>query len=219
MRTQAVALTLALIALPANAGAASDTVSLQHLAATEGYTMRWLGPERSVSLNRDGIAVVLRPGTVLYDVNSRVETADAAPVVTSTGDLLISAGLASRLRAIAKQTTVDPQTPTGRVSQVTVPARGTIAIDAHEVAGHHALSVVGSAPRNALITLTLLATLAPDLPTVLLSRNDVQADVNGRFSTVVPLAPDHLAGSHVTLVATAEGVSPVTVRMVMAGLH
>ena len=219
MRTQAAALTLVLTALPAIAGAASG-VSLERTAAAAGYTMHWLGPERSVSLNRDGIVVVLRPGTVLYDVNTREEVADAAPVVTSTGDLQISTRLASRLRALAKQAALANDPPTGPAYRVVeAPARGTIAIDARQMAGRSALSVNGSAPRNARITLTLLATLAPDLPTVLLQRSDVQADVNGRFSAVVTLSPDYLAGSSVTLVATADGAPPASVRMVLDGPH
>lgn len=218
MRTQAAALTLVLTALPAIAGAASG-VSLQQTAAAAGFTMHWLGPERSVSLNRDGIVVVLRPGTVLYDVNTREEVADTAPVVTSTGDLQISTRLASRLRALAKQAALTNDAPGLAYRVVEAPARGTIAIDARQMAGRSALTVNGSAPRNARITLTLLATLAPDLPTVLLQRSDVQADVNGRFSAVVTLSPDYLAGSSVTLVATADGAPPASVRMVLDGPH
>lgn len=219
MRTKVAAVTLALTTIPALAGAASG-VSLQRLAVSAGYTVHWLGPERSVSLNRDGIVVVLRPGTVLYDVNTREEVADAAPVVTSTGDLVISNGLASRLRVLAKQASSMSDAPTGPVYRVVeAPARGTIAIDARQMSGRWALSVDGSAPRNARITLTLLATLAPDVPNALLQRSDVQADVNGRFSVVVPLSADYLAGSTVTLVATAEGAPPATVRMVLDGPH
>lgn len=218
MRTKATVLALVLIASPVIAGA-SNGVSLSQTAAAAGYTMHWLGPERSVSLNRDGIVVVLRPGTVLYDVNTHEEIADAAPIVTTGGDLEISARLASRLRALAKQTALTNDAPGLVYRVVEAPARGTIAMDARQMTGRAALSVDGSAPRNARITLTLLATLAPDLPTVLLQRNDVQADVNGRFSAVVALGPDYHAGSTVTLVATADGAPPATVRMVLDGPH
>lgn len=104
--------------------------------------------------------------------------------------------------------------PTGLTDRsVAVSSGGILDVSARQIPGVAALVVTGNAPRNARITLTLLAALAPDLPTVLLQRADVQADVNGRFSAVVSLAPDHLEGSVVTLVATADGIAPVTTRL------
>ncbi len=218
MRTIAAVLALAAIAAPAAVQASG--VSLQRLAAKDGYTMRWLGPERSVCLSRNGIVVVLRPGTVLYDVNSHEELADAPPVETGSGDLSISNALATRLAALAMQSdkTETKTTPTG---QVVVPVetdpQGTIVVSARLIPGRHAVSVDGSAPRNARVTLTMFATLAPDLPTVFLRRNELQADINGRFAAVVPLAPDFFSGSSVTLYATSEGVQSAATRVVLDG--
>lgn len=216
MRTMAVVLALGTIATPVAVQASG--VSLQRVAAKDGYAMHWLGPERSVCLSRNGIVVVLRPGSVLYDVNSRQEVANTPPVATGHGDLSISSALAHRLHAIAEQSPSADPAPTGRaVVPVEVESQNAIVVSARLIPGRHALSVDGSAPRNAHVTLTLFATLAPDLPTVFLNRNDVQADVNGRFAAVVPVAPDFFSGSQVTLYATSEGVQSGSTHVVLDG--
>lgn len=213
MRNVSAVLAFALIATPVAASASG--VSLRSVAAKDGYTMRWLGPERSVCLSRNGIVVVLRPGTVLYDINSRQEIADAPPVATGSGDLSISNALAARLRALA-QSAWTPATPTGRAIVAVQPdPQGEIVVSAQMFPGRHALSVNGSAAPNARVTLTLFATLAPDLPTVFLRRNDLQADITGRFAAVVSLAPDYFAGSSVTLYATSEGMQSAATRVVL----
>lgn len=217
MRTCAAVLALATVATIPVAALASG-VSLRGVAAKDGYTMRWLGPERSVALSRNGIVIVMHPGSVLYDVDSHAELADVAPVNTGHGDLVISNALAARLNALAAQSTSADPAPTGRVVvPVEVASQGSVVVSAHLIPGRHALSVDGIAPRNARVTLTLFATLAPDLPTVFLKRNDVQADINGRFAAVVSLAPDFLSGSLVTLYATSEGVQTGSTHVELDG--
>jgi hypothetical protein len=216
MRRIASVLAFAAVATPV--AVLASGASLQHIAVMDGYTMRWLGPERSVCLSRNGIVVVLRPGTVLYDVNSHEEVADLPPVATGHGDLQISNALATRLNALASESSKTGVTATGRlVIPVVTDPQGTIVVSAQVIPGRHALSVDGSAPRNARVTLTLFATLAPDLPTVFLRRNELQADINGRFAAVVPLAPDYFSGSSVTLYATSEGVQSAATRVVLDG--
>ncbi|HVA27904.1 MAG TPA: hypothetical protein VNF68_06970 [Candidatus Baltobacteraceae bacterium] len=113
--------------------------------------------------------------------------------------------------AIASQT---DELPTGPAPlAVAANPSEILVVFARKIPGRDALAVSGNAPRNARVTLTLLATLAPDLPIVLLQRADVQADVNGRYSAVVELAPDHLADSIVTLVATTDGTPPATAQL------
>ena len=213
MRTVIVTIALA---LAATGIAAAGGVSLVHVAAADGYTMRWLGPERSVCLSRNGLVVVVRPGSVFYDVNSREEIADRAPVSTGAGDLQISDSFARRLGALAKGTQA-PNPSAERVIRSADPASGTVVVGARQITGRHALLVQGSAPRNARVTLTLLATLSPDLPTVFLGRNDVQADSSGRFAAIVSLAPDYFPGSLVTLVATSDGSEPASTHLVLDG--
>jgi hypothetical protein len=216
MRSIAAALAFAVVATPV--AALASGVSLQSVAAEDGYTMRWLGPERSVCLSRNGTVVVLRPGSVLYDVNSREELADVPPVATGRGDLSISNALAARLTALAAQTSSADPAPTGLVVvPVEVASQGFIVVSARLIPGRHALSVDGSAPRNSRVTLTLFATLAPDLPNVFLKRNDVQTDVTGRFTAVVSLAPDFFSGSLVTLYATSDGVQTGSTHVVLDG--
>ena len=215
MRPTHAALALAITAIPALAGAASG-VSLRAAAAADGFTMHWLGPERSVSLRRNGLAIVMRPGSPLYDVDDREEIADRAPATTPDGDLIISAALAHRLAVLAHDVAAH-ETPMGPSSQAPATASAPLAIDARELSSRDALSVSGTAPRNARITLSLLATLAPDLPAVLLERSDVAADADGRFTAVVPLVSDHLAGRVVTVTASALGVAPASTRVRIDG--
>jgi len=209
MRSLALALALVLAA-PLSAMGAWQVLSLASVAKQNGYTFAWLGPERAVTLSRQGMVIVLRPGAVLYDVNSHVEIADIAPVATRSGDLLISPWLAGRLRALARVASTAAPAPAGPVSgtargAAAAPAvlRGAISLQAVQVQDTQNLAVAGQAPPNAPITLTLLDTLSQDLPTVILSRHDVQSDITGHFDAVVPVASDYLPGTLVTVVATS----------------
>lgn len=212
-------LALSLIVAAPCAAAAAERVSVQSVANAAGYTMRWLGPERAVSLSRPGIAIVLRPGNVVYDVNTHEEITDSPPSVTASGELLISSALASHLRALAQQAAYAQRSGPVLLA-VEAPMHGAIVMEARQLPGSESLTVNGQAPRNAPITITLLASLAPELPSVLLSRHDVQSDLYGRFTAVVPVAPDYLAGSVITVVATsAAGVTPASARVVLESLH
>ena len=215
MRPSTAALALAITALPALAVAASG-VSLRRVAAADGFTMHWLGPERSVSLRRNGLAIVMRPGSPVYDVNSREEIADRAPAATPEGDLRISPRLARRLAALAHGVSTAADAPTGPASRAAVTAGVALAVDARELTGGSALAVEGNAPRNARITLTLLATLAPDLPAVLIERSDVAADAHGHFAAVVPFVSDHLAG-RVVVVTASTGANSASARVRIDG--
>lgn len=204
---------IATASLPASA---QGTVSLERLAHRDGYAMQWLGPERSVCLSRDGTVIVIRPGSQLYDVNAHVEIADSAPLATDAGDMLVSPAFARRLTALARINRVD-RGPGRAAPARTISGQGTIVVIARELEGRHALLVQGSAPQNARITLTLLAQIAPELPTVLLDRSETQSDIDGRFSAVVPLSPDYMPGSLVTLYATGDGLSSASTHLQLDG--
>lgn len=203
MRTLVLAL-IAALAVPGHALGSTATISLASVAAQSGYAMRWLGPERTVSLSRPGTVIVIRPGESLYDVNSHVEIADAPPIATPGGDVLISARLAGRLRALARRSS-HAASPSLNASAEAAggTAQGSIVLRARQLDDEQSLAVAGQAPPNAPITITLLATLAPEVPTVILSRHDVQSDVYGRFSAVIPVASDYWPGTLVTVLATS----------------
>lgn len=207
MRTLAIALSLALL-LPVYARGASQVLSLASVAAQNGYAMRWLGPERSISLTRPGTEIVLRPGVVMYDVNAHVEVADVPPVATRTGDVLISSWLAGRLRALARSSSSAVSRPSGTANEAAggaaqQPLQGSIVLHARQLDDEQALAVGGQAAPNVPVTITLLATLAPDLPTVILSRHDVQSDVSGNFEAVITVGADYLPDTLLTVLATS----------------
>ncbi len=196
---------------------AQQADSLAALAARSGYIFQWLLPDRSVSLSRPGMLIVLRPGVVLYDVNDHVEVADRAPV-TNHGDLLISPALAARLRTLANmgRSSTAPARSTILGSQAVQTAGGAVALEARALEGSEAVVVNGQTPGSAPVTITLFAIISPDLPTVFVSRHDIQTDQNGRFSGVIPIAADYMRGTVLRIVATsASGVSPATAQIVI----
>lgn len=198
------------IAMGTNAHAQSARVSLTSTAARSAYKLQWLLPERAVTLYRPGLVIVIRPGEREYDVNSRVEFADAPPAFVN-GDLLITASQAARLKRLASMAYV-PAAATNGVRSVAAPvtASGPITIDARQLAGSEALSINGRAPSGTPVTLTLLATISPDLPTVVVSRHDVQPDASGQFAAVISISPDYLRGSILRVVATSAGATPAS---------
>ncbi len=219
MRNPATALAaaLSLSMLPAIAAGAQSGVPLATVAARAGLAYRWLGPERSVSLSRPGLVVVLRPGETLYDVNDRVEIAGRAPRYAG-GDLVVDQSLAAHIERLARTTRSaslrPPAATAGSGPQRTF--SGAIQIEARHLPGSEAIAVNGQAPPGAPVTITLLATLSPDIPTVLVSRSDVQTDVNGRFGAIISTAPDYLRGSTIEVLATsAPGVAPASAHVTL----
>jgi hypothetical protein len=200
---------LGTIAMGSNAHAQSARVSLTSTAARSAYKLQWLLPERAVSLYRPGLVIVIRPGEREYDVNNRVEFADAPPAYVN-GDLLITASQAARLKRLASLAYVPAATSGVRSYAAPVSASGPITIDARQLAGSEALSINGRAPSGTPVTLTLLATISPDLPTVVVSRHDVQPDANGQFAAVISISPDYLRGSILRVVATSAGATPAS---------
>lgn len=200
------------IALGASAQAQTAKVSLTSIAARNSYNLQWLLPERSIRLYRPGLVIVIRPGEREYDVNNRVEFSDAPPVYVN-GDMLVSASLASRLQRLASQTRVRTASAGVRSAVAPVSASGPITVDVRQQQGTEALDVTGHAPSGLPVTITLLATISPDLPTVVVSRHDIQPDANGQFQAVIPTAPDYLRGSILRIVATSAGATPASATL------
>jgi hypothetical protein len=62
----------------------------------------------------------------------------------------------------------------------------------------------------------LLATFSYDVPTVVVSRHDVQPDVNGNFSAEVSIAPSYARGTILRILATSvAGTTPASAQMVV----
>lgn len=197
------------IVIGGNAQAQNASVSLTSVAARSSYNLQWLLPERSIRLYRPGVVIVIRPGVREYDVNNRVEFADAPPAYVN-GDILVSQSLAARLQRLASMAVVPKAAYGVRSVAEPVTASGPITVDVRPAQGIHALNVSGHAPSGAPVTITLLATISPDLPTVVVSRHDVQPDANGQFQAVISIASDYLRGSLLQVVATSAGATPAS---------
>lgn len=199
------------IAFSAPASAA-QSVSLNSIAAQDGFVFRWLSTERSVSLYQPGLVVVLRPGETLYEVNDHVEFADVAPRAVQ-GDLLVSPSLASRLGRLAAE--VKPRyAPFAQTYHST--GSGRFDLEARAADGSAAIVVNGQAPSSAPVTVTLMADISQDLPTIVVSRHDVQPDAQGRFGVILPHAPDFARGTVLRVVATSvAGGTPASAKVII----
>ncbi|MFN2448177.1 MAG: hypothetical protein ABR508_00080 [Candidatus Baltobacteraceae bacterium] len=82
-------------------------------------------------------------------------------------------------------------------------AQGQITLEARQLQGAEAIDVSGSAPPGSAVTITLTALISPDVPTVLVSRHDTLADVNGRFGAVIPIASAYERGIILKVIATS----------------
>ena len=90
-------------------------------------------------------------------------------------------------------------------------------MDVHAQQGSEAIAVNGHAPSSAPVTITLLATISPDLPTIVVSRHDVQPDSNGQFQATISVAPDYVRDSILRVVATSTyGTTPASATITIA---
>jgi len=202
------------------AAAASHDVALRHIADQLGYDYAYLGPQDAVTLERPGVTILLRPGETTFDVNDRTETTSQAPHFYRN-DLYVSTDLANQLAEIASRY---PRTQrvivVGQQSQpapsAEAEAHGAISLDVRQVPGSEAIVVSGQAPSSVPVMLTVLGSLSKDIPDVVVGRHEVASDVSGRFSAIVPIAPDYFHGSILTLVATSlPGVRKASAQFVV----
>ena len=213
MRTIAIGTVLALSIPALNAGAA-PLVAVKDVAAHDGYRYIWSPDAASVVLSRAGIVVVLRPGAPVYQVNDRDEVADTPPSY-SHGDLFVSRALADRLESLAAQHPSAAPAGVERTAAADQSAQGTISLEARQLQGAEALSVDGTAPPNVPVTITLLAIVSSDVPTIVVSRHDVVTDVSGRFGAVIPIASAYERGTLLRVVATSlPGVGSASAQLV-----
>jgi hypothetical protein len=214
MRTT-IALAVIALALPAlSAGAQEQRESVTTVAAHSGYAYQWSTQGSVLVLSRPGIVVVLRPGSQLYQVNDHSEVADAAPSY-SQGDLYVTTRLAAHLEALARRLSPTAARSAESLSTADDPAHGSITVEARQLQGAEAIDVEGSAPAGAPVTITLLAVVSQDVPTIVVSRHDVVPDVNGRFSAVIPIASAYERGTLLRVVATStSGVASASAQLV-----
>ncbi|TAM62127.1 hypothetical protein EPN52_00955 [bacterium] len=212
-----ICLMLTLLFMPHAASSAQAELALSRVANQSGLSYAWLGVERAVSLTRKGLVIVLRPGANEYEVNDRIEVTAQAPRYAG-GDLYVSPELARRIETLARYTgrpvaSERRQRETAAASQMSA-GGGQLAIEARPLAGREAIVVNGQAPQGAPVTITLFGTVSSDIPTVVVSRHDVQADVNGRFQAVISIASDYFRGSVLQVVATSgPGVAPASTQV------
>jgi hypothetical protein len=84
---------------------------------------------------------------------------------------------------------------------------GGITVSAGPVQGREEISVSGKAPAMAPVTLTLFATISKDLPDVFINRRDILTDSSGHYSAKVPIAPDFMRGTILTVIASSPDVT------------
>lgn len=214
MRTT-IALAVLAMSLPALPAGAQSRESLASVAAHSGYTYRWSTQGSAVVLSRPGIVIVLRPGSQVYEVNDHNEVADAAPSF-SRGDLFVTPSLAVRLETLARRFSPAVAHSVGTLSNSDADAHGSITMEARQLQGAEALTVQGTAPAGAPVTITLLAVVSSDIPTIVVSRNDVVTDANGRFAAIIPVASAYERGTLLRVVATSSpGVASAQSQLVV----
>jgi hypothetical protein len=76
--------------------------------------------------------------------------------------------------------------------------------------GTESIAVDGKAAAYSQVTLTTSALISQDIPTISLGSQTVQAGADGKFHTVIDLAPVYQRGIRVTVVASAGGATPVS---------
>jgi|SRR5579871_2092484 len=207
-------------ALKSTADARWAGVPLAQVAAELGYTYSYLGPEDAVQLGRPGVAILVRPGERLFDVNDRTEAMNGPAPRFENNDLYVSEEFVARLRAIATQhplgtaAQVEEGRSTAHVPNPTGPITGLVAT---QVPGTEQVDVTGKAPApDVPITLTLVSTLSVDIPDVVLTRRQVFSDNDGRFHANVQVTPGNLRGAYLTLVASSvPGVASASIRFEM----
>lgn len=102
------------------------------------------------------------------------------------------------------------------IAQAGASSQRMLSLDVHQHQGAEAIDVSGSAPPNAPVTITLLATVSSDVPTIVVSRQDVVTDVNGRFGALIPIASAYERGTILRIVATSlPGVVPASAQLVI----
>jgi hypothetical protein len=86
---------------------------------------------------------------------------------------------------------------------------------AQPIAGSEAISVSGTAPPGSPVTVTLLATVSQDIPTIVVSRHVVVPDSGGNYQTRIPIASAYERGTVLRVFATSGGQTSAAVQLIV----
>jgi hypothetical protein len=205
---------------------ADHDTPLVKVASELGFLYGYLGPEDAVSLSRPGVTIVIRPGERLFDVNDRTEAMDGPAPHFYHSDVYVSDELFNRLRQIAARY---PAVPGGDRAIVVVnpnaagaaPISGAITLTTvKQTEGLETLTLVGKAPANIPVTLSVIGTFSNEIPDVLLSRRETTADADGTFGLTVPVAPGYFRGGIITVEASSvSGITPAKTHLVLKPIN
>lgn len=88
-----------------------------------------------------------------------------------------------------------------------------VSLTAQPAAGSEAISVSGTAPPGSPVTVTLLATISQDIPTIVVSRNVVLPDSSGNYQARIPIAAAYERGTILRVFATSGGQTSAAVQL------
>lgn len=220
----------ALFATPCAALAQNPEVPLASVARSAHLDYEWLSVSRAVQLVGPGIVLVIRPGDYLYDINDRVEVTATAPrYVTSENDIYVSRKLADHIIYLARQAEVAErarevqlanlaaaEANQERTEAIVGEAHGTIVLNASQLHGAEALLVTGEAPPTLPVMITLLGTISPEIPNILVSRQTLTAGPDGKFQAIVPIGPDYMRDTYIRVLATSlPGVTSASAQLLV----
>lgn len=207
---------LCAMGLSAMPGAAQNGTALSAAAAKAGLSYSWIQVEGAATLTAPGLAIVVRPGERLYEVNDRVEITDRAPSANGKGEVFVSAALAHRIVALAQGRRMDAADGSiGRIVIGQASSAGPITISMRPIPGRDAIGVDGNASANAAVTIAVLATFERDVPDVTVNRMTVRADGNGHFYAIIPLAGDYVQGTPIRVTAYSAGAASPTLSAII----
>lgn len=90
-----------------------------------------------------------------------------------------------------------------------------VSLTAQPIAGSEAISVSGNAPSGSPVTITLLATVSQDVPTIVVSRHVVLPDASGRFQDRIPIAAAYERGTLLRVFVASAGQTPASAQLVV----
>lgn len=147
----------------------------------------------------------------------RVVTETSAPnvVLSRPGIVVVPRPGALVYTAFARRNSPAAATSAEIAANVVAQAPAALTLEARQLPGTEAIYVAGNAPANSQVTITLLATVSTDIPTILVSRHNVGTDGTGRFGAVIPIASAFERGTVLHIVATsASGIAPAQAQLI-----
>ena len=105
--------------------------------------------------------------------------------------------------------------PVGTTAQSPAPASSPTLALTH-AGGSEAVGLSGDAQPNARLTVALYARFSRDLPTVLLSRREIEADGAGHYTITLPIAPAFFRGAIVTAIVQPKSGASAQASMLVS---